>query len=315
MTGEHAVVYDAAAIVVAIDLHAHTKIGLRSDKKFSINLKDLNLQESISISNRVLTEIRPKNDELLPIWQILSKIYKTHELTNGLNIEVWSDIPIGVGLGSSAAIAVATAAALDSLFELHLGLDSISQLAYEGEKVTHGTPSGIDNAISTYGGAILFKKRKINRIEIPFEIPLLIINSGISRTTKTQVSHVKHQFQLHPTIFKHVFNAIDEISLKVDHVLRTKKIDVLGELMDYNQHLLQTLGVSTKELNSLIDLAKSNGALGAKLTGAGGGGCIIALFDAESTKKQCINQLQLRNIEFFDTKISQFGVQIHHTLK
>ncbi len=281
---------------------------MRSDPLFSFYLKNYNLQETIPD----LTQ-HPKTIQLASFWHIISKIYNTYGLTGGLNIEIWSDIPIGVGLGSSAATSVATTAALNNIFDLNMELDSISQFAYEGEKVTHGTPSGIDNSISTYGGAILFKKRKITRIEVPFEIPLLIINSGISRTTKTQVNHVKSIFNLHPSIVKHVFNAIDAISIKVENILHTNKLDVLGELIDYNQHLLRILGVSTKELDSLINIAKENGALGAKLTGAGGGGCIIAVYNSSSIKKKSIDHFKSKNIEIFDTKISQNGIKIHQT--
>jgi len=242
-------------------------------------------------------------------------MYNTYRLTNGLDIEVWSDIPIGVGLGSSAAIAVATTAALNNLFDTKLGLDAISSLAYEGEKITHGTPSGIDNSIATYGGGILFKKGKISRIEVPSKIPLLIINSGISRSTKTQVENVKKLYQTHPTIFKSIFQAIDAISLKAENALRIQKLKMLGNLLTYNQHLLRILGVSTMELDDLVELLMSNGALGAKLTGAGGGGCLIALFDSVDGKRSCVGALKSKNIEHFDTILSEFGVQIEHTLK
>ncbi len=258
---------------------------------------------------------RPSNESILPIWQIISYIYKKYELMPGLNIEIWSDIPIGVGLGSSAAVSVATVAALNNLFELQLQSNEISQLAYEGEKMAHAYPSGIDNTISAYGGAILYKKGTTNRIEIPYELPLLIINSGLSRETKIQVNRVKNLYTEHPTIFKHVFASIDAISIKVENALRLKKLALLGDLLNYNHSLLQLLGVSTKELDSLIELVRSQGATGAKLTGAGGGGCIIALFDSESNKTKCINQLNSRNIHFFNTKISEHGAEIQYTSK
>jgi len=242
-------------------------------------------------------------------------LYKTFGLNAGLSIEIWSDIPIGVGLGSSAATAVATINALNNLFELQLDSHELSQYAFEAEKITHAHPSGIDNTISTYGGAILYKKGKINRIEISSEIPLLIINSGIAHSTKIQVTHVKDLYTAHPSIFKNIFEAIDAISLKVENALRIKKLEVLGELLDYNQHLLRMLGVSTKELDSLIELVKSYGAIGAKLTGAGGGGCILALFNSPDTKKECLSQLKAFNIEVYDTKINEHGARILHTAK
>ncbi|MFX1296533.1 MAG: mevalonate kinase, partial [Promethearchaeota archaeon] len=226
---------------------------------------------------------------------------------------IWSDIPKGVGLGSSAAVAVATTAAINNLFELHLDTQEISRYAYEAEKITHFTPSGIDNTISTLGGAILYKKGKINQIKIQFEIPLLIINSGTSHKTKTQVANVRNLYNEHPSIFKSIFQAIDAISLKVENILGSKKLEILGELLNYNQHLLRLIDVSTKELDSLIDLVKSHGAIGAKLTGAGGGGCIIALFKSFKAKNKCTSQLKSLDIEMFDTKISANGVKIQYT--
>jgi len=315
LTGEHAVVYDAAAVVIAIQLYAFAKIEIRTDTKFAITLKDYNIHDIISVGSQNLTQIQPDHLEILPIWKILSNIFNTYGLHKGLTLDIWSDIPIGVGLGSSAAIAVATVAALSNLFELDLGPGEISQHAFEGEKVSHATPSGIDNTISTYGGAILYKKGKINRIEIPHEIPLLIINTGISRETKTQVNQVATLYKEHPSIIKPLFQAIDAISLKTENALRLQKLSLLGDLLNFNQQLLRILRVSTKEIDSLIELALSNGALGAKITGAGGGGCILALFDSQTAKQNCIAQLQSLNIGFYDTTISELGAQILHTAK
>jgi len=288
---------------------------VRSDSHFQISLKKYNITEELSPLSPNFNQIQPTHKEITPIWQIISLLYSKYRLSGGLDIEIWCDIPSGVGLGSSAAVSVATTAALNNLFDLNLGASAISSIAFEGEKITHGTPSGIDNTISSYGGAILFKKGRTQRIEIPLEIPLLIVNSGISRETKTQVNHVRSVYETYPTIFTHVFNAIDGISLKVEHVLRLKNLKILGELMNYNHEFLRILGVSTKELDSLIEYIKLTGAIGAKLTGAGGGGCIIALFDSIASKNNCISQLKSRKIEYFDTKISEFGFQIHETTK
>ncbi len=310
MTGEHAVVYGASAVVIAINLRARTKIQAKSDSSFTVYLKDFNIQETISDISQ-----NPKNKQIIPIWQIVRTMYNKYQLKNGLDIKVWSEIPIGVGLGSSAAISVATATALDNIYDLKLGLDEISSLAYEGEKFTHGTPSGIDNSIATYGGAILFRKGKISRIEHPHEIPLLIVNSGISRSTKVQVEKVKKLYETHTSIIKHIFKAIDAISLETVTNLRYISLQMLGHLLNYNQQLLQVLGVSRKELDDLVEVLISNGALGAKLTGAGGGGCVIALFDSENIKKSCISALKSKKVEYYETILSEYGVQPEHLLK
>ncbi len=257
----------------------------------------------------------PDNSQISPVWQIISNFYQTYDFTNGLDIEIQSQIPKGVGLGSSAAVAVATAAALNNLFELDLSPNQISNHALEAEKITHAHPSGIDNTISTFGGALLYKDGKINRIEIPFDIPLLLINSGVSHETKTQVTHVRNLYKSHPSIFGPVFQAIDAISLKVENALRVKKLDILGDLINYNQHLLRLLGVSTKELEALIDFAKLNGSIGAKLTGAGGGGCILALFNTQSTKNNCVEQLNSMKVPYYNTKICDTGIRILSTSK
>jgi mevalonate kinase len=267
------------------------------------------------MTSQNLHQIKPKHKEILPIWQIISNMLSTYGLLNGLNVEIWSEIPIGVGLGSSSATAVATVTALSNLFELQLGPGEISQHAFEGEKITHATPSGIDNTISTYGGAILYKKGKINRIEIPHQIPLLLINTQIPRETKTQVTHVANLYKEHPSIISPIFQAIDALSLKTENALRLKKLAQIGELLNFNQHFLRILGVSTKEIDALIDLALSNGAIGAKITGAGGGGCILALFESDAAKSKCCAQLQSSDIEFYDTSVSEFGARILQTTK
>ena len=267
------------------------------------------------MSSLNLTQIKPKHKEILPIWQIISNMLTTYGLLKGITLEIWSEIPIGVGLGSSSATAVATVAAINNLFELQLGPNEISQHAFEGEKITHATPSGIDNTISTYGGAILYKKGKISRIEIPHEIPLLLINTRIPRETKTQVTQVANLYKEHPSIIKPIFQAIDAISLKTENALRLKKLAQIGELLNFNQHFLRILGVSTKEIDSLIDIALFNGAIGAKLTGAGGGGCILALFESDAAKSKCSAQLQSSDIEFYDTSVSEFGARILQTSK
>jgi len=267
------------------------------------------------MSSLNLTQIKPKHKEILPIWQIISNMLTTYGLLKGITLEIWSEIPIGVGLGSSSATAVATVAAINNLFELQLGPNEISQHAFEGEKITHATPSGIDNTISTYGGAILYKKGKISHIEIPHEIPLLLINTRIPRETKTQVTQVANLYKEHPSIIKPIFQAIDAISLKTENALRLKKLAQIGELLNFNQHFLRILGVSTKEIDSLIDIALFNGAIGAKLTGAGGGGCILALFESNAAKSKCSAQLQSSDIEFYDTSVSEFGARILQTSK
>jgi len=204
---------------------------------------------------------------------------------------------------------VATTAAVGACLDLKLSKDEISNIAYKAEKIVHGTPSGIDNTIATYGGAILFKKGDIKQIQITSKIPLVIGDSGIERNTADWVRRVRLRRERQMAVMTSIISSIGILVNEGIKLLNRNDLPALGELMNINQGLLEAIGVSTFELNRLIDAARKSGAYGAKLTGAGGGGCIIAL-SPEAKQKQIADAIKRAGGTPLITNISSQGVRI-----
>lgn len=279
LLGEHSVVYRGPAVVLAIDRRAKVVAEEGSDNKIHIDALDL------GFSGHFVGDIyHPERGEA---WrgQRLAALNVAARMTmeyigsrSGLSLTVRSDIPIAVGLGSSAAIAVATVAAIGELLGSSLSKEEICSLAYEGERVVHGTPSGVDNNISTYGGILRYEKAVgFERYKVDSSPPLVIGNTRRRRSTRRMVERVRALRDRNPGIVDSVIDAIGCLSQKGLTALLEGDLPQLGDLMNINHGLLSALGVSTSALDQMAHASRRAGALGAKLTGAGGGGCIIAL--------------------------------------
>ena len=205
-----------------------------------------------------------------------------------LTITVSSTIPIASGLGSGAA----TAAALIRALARHLSRPTLATdarvcaLAYEVEKIHHGTPSGIDNTVVAYEQPVYFVRRKPeNRVE-PFSVAvplhLLLADTGIRSSTRQVVGDVRRRWQADPGRFEEIFNACGTVAEAARAALEAGDIIRLGTLMNENQGWLETMTVSSPELERLVAAARAAGALGAKLSGAGWGGNMIALVTPET---------------------------------
>jgi hydroxymethylglutaryl-CoA reductase len=195
-------------------------------------------------------------------------------------IRVRSALPRGMGLGSSAAFAVAIVRAFDNLLGLSLGDDRVNEIAFDCEKLAHGNPSGVDNTVATFARPMLFRKNEpieIEPIELA-EMPPIVIASGHQPgVTHDQVAGVRARFESRPEAFGAIFDQIDALSVAGADALVAGDYAALGQLMDICQGLLNAIGVSTPELEGMVDIARRAGAAGAKLTGAGGGGSIVAV--------------------------------------
>ena len=198
----------------------------------------------------------------------------------GWRIDVDSKLPIGKGLGSSAAIAVAMVRAFDRKLELGLDDERVNAIAFASEQQVHGTPSGVDNTLSTYARPMLFR----NDGELQFEAfdidavpPLVIAWGDETGQTGAQVAAVRRRYDQAPAHFDAAFDAMDALAADGTTLLRDGRYEELGALMNLCHGLLNAIGVSTPELERMVTLARAAGAAGAKLTGAGGGGAIVAL--------------------------------------
>ncbi|XP_075709782.1 mevalonate kinase [Rhinoderma darwinii] len=250
-----------------------------------------------------------------------------------LEILVWSQLPTGAGLGSSAAYSVCLAAALLTVSGrishpaqeviarwTQTELILINGWAFQGEKVIHGNPSGVDNAVGTWGGALRYQAGQISPIERVPELQILLTNTRVPRSTKTLVAGVKDKLLKYPDIMEPVLSSINAISEECQRVLQAaveglskEHYSVLEELIDINQHHLNVIGVGHPSLDRLCQVTASHG-LHSKLTGAGGGGCAITLLqpDIEPTVVDAAKQ-QLSDCGYqcWETSIGAPGVSLH----
>ena len=240
-----------------------------------------------------------------------------------MNIKVESEIPLGAGLGSSAALSVCLAAGLHAIHNQKPKLEdedrkTICQYALISEKILHGNPSGIDNAVSTFGGFVHFKQGNIVPLEHKLSLQILLVNTKVPRQTNDLVEKVRNKHQRHPTIVKRILEAIDAISTNFLSQIKNmdeegdtvEKYQDLNQLISYNHNLLSTLGVSHPKLEEVVNVSKSFG-LEAKLTGAGGGGFAFVLlppFVSESKIAQVKEKLTKRGFSCNEAKLGVNGV-------
>ncbi|XP_037673127.1 mevalonate kinase [Choloepus didactylus] len=252
-----------------------------------------------------------------------------------LDIVLWSELPTGAGLGSSAAYSVCLAAALLTVCEeipnpLKDGdltnrwtgedLELINRWAFQGERVIHGNPSGVDNAVSTWGGALRYQQGKISSLDRPPALKILLTNTKVPRSTKALVANVRSRLVKYPEIVAPLLTSIDAISLECERVLgemaaapAPEQYLMLEELIDMNQHHLNALGVGHTSLDQMCQVTMAHG-LHSKLTGAGGGGCGITLLkpDLEQPEVEATKQaLTSCGFDCWETSIGAPGVSVH----
>jgi mevalonate kinase len=271
--GEHAVVYGQPAIAVPINqVRARTMIiadPLAPTGQVRIQAPAIGL-------DTYLDDLPP--DE--PLVQGIQLTLRHLELPRlpGCTIRVTSTIPIAAGLGSGAAVSVSLIRALSAFLGSPLPDDQVNKLAYEIEKVHHGTPSGIDNTVITYNQPIYFQRQQpIEFLTFRKPVHLVIGDSGIASKTSITVGRVRQGWQENPEAYEKMFEEIGEITRQARQALERGDLSLAGRLMDENQRWLIQLGVSSPELENLIAAARNAGASGAKLSGGGGGGNMIAL--------------------------------------
>ena len=281
--GEHSVVYRGPAILLAVDRRASVVASRRDDKRIYIDSDDLGF--SGYFDNGEYTAVTGKiwRGRNMSALEVAARRVMAHlGVESGINLKVRSMIPIAVGLGSSAAVCVATTAAVGELFDGNLSKEKISELSFEGEKVIHGNPSGADNSIATYGGIMRYERGVgLKRLKLDAPLPFVIGNTRKKRSTRNMVEGVKVLRDRNPEVVDPIIYTLAGLSQTGLDALLRRDIGKLGDLMNINHGLLTSIGVSTQELDDLVYAARREGALGAKLTGAGGGGCIIALAEEE----------------------------------
>ncbi len=296
--GEHFVVYGVKAILCAINKRITVTAEKKSDGKISIKS---NIGNLTSHPNEPISKIK---SPLRPFYYLANKIIQNHN--TGIEVVVESDIPLGVGLGSSSACCVASAAAISRLFD-ETSKEDILKLAIEAEKTIFENTSGADCTVCTYGGIMEFDKENgFNIMKSKPNFHLVIANSNIEHSTKSVVASVKEFKDKNESRFTTLCDKESKLVKDVFELLKEDNIVEIGKKVKQNQEFLETIGISNDILREMIKTGQ-NKSFGAKITGAGGGGCIFALTD-ESNLDQTINEFKDKKIECFSVKIDFQGL-------
>ena len=285
--GEHAVVYGQPAIAVPIS-QVQARAVVRADPgqrpgRVRIQAPDIHLETD-------LADLPGEH----PLAVAFRTLFSALDISRppALSVRVTSTIPIAAGLGSGAAVSVALFRALSAFLGHSLEDEQICALAFEVEKLHHGTPSGIDNTVITYARPVFFERdregngreNKVELLRVPRPFTILIADTGIPSPTAIAVSDVRRARETEPERYETIFASIGEIAREARAMIEAGELDALGSLMDRNHALLREIGVSSPALDRLVRVARSAGALGAKLSGGGRGGNMISLIDPQAAQ-------------------------------
>jgi len=296
--GEHFVVFGVPGIVSAIDSTADAEVKkiaegviINDERKGSKGYADEKKAQQLESIDRIFgaMSIEPKK--------------------GAVAIRLGGNLPGFSGLGASAASSVAIARAIAEEYGKKFPDERINEIAYEAEKAYAGTPSGIDNTAATFGGLLWFKKNMsggantIEKLGIREPVEIVIGSTGVVANTKSMVEGVAERKRSHPAKYDSLFEQAEAIALIGRKALQDYDLKKVGELMNDNHRLLQEIGVSHEELDHLVGVARKQGALGAKLTGGGGGGCIVALTPGRMLQDKVAKAIENEGYEVLQTRI------------
>jgi mevalonate kinase len=263
LLGEHSVVYGRPALAAGLPNGARARAWITTETS------------TLSVKPWGVT-VKPDRERSLS--EAFAKLLEVAQVSFGVCIEAELEIPGGSGLGSSAALGVAVLRALDSLRGIERDEASSLECSLAWERVFHGNPSGVDNAMAIAGGLAQYVRGEgIERVRARKPLTLVVGDSGEPCSTKITVDNVARQHEKNRERMEKHFDAIAVIVRNARLALEAGDMPALGQLFDMNQSLLAGMLVSTATLEEMIGAARNAGALGAKLTGGGGGGCMIAL--------------------------------------
>ncbi len=295
--GEHFVVHGVPGIVSAIDSATDAEVKqtgselvIRDERKAATGYAEEKRLQQIESIERMLKKMGL--DPKMP-----------------LNIWVGGTLPGFSGLGASAASSVAIARAIAEELSLNLSDEEVNQIAYEAEKAYAGNPSGIDNTAATYGGLMWFKKNltggsaSVEKLSIRKPVEIVIGSTGKVANTKAMVTGVAERKNKHPEKYNQIFKQAENLTYAGRKALEGYDLEKVGELMNENHRLLQEIEVSSNELDLLVDISRKNSAFGAKLTGGGGGGCMVALTPGKELQEKVAVAIEKEGYEALRTKI------------
>lgn len=274
--GEHAVVYGQPAIAAPVsDVRARAIVEPNPPDRRGLHIALPHFDFPVSIAAETL-------DSALALTARLV-LDALHAHAPNVTLRIESQIPIASGLGSGAAVSTAFARALAAAVGKQLANETLNALIFEVEKIHHGTPSGIDNTVIVYERPIYYiKGQPIEPIRVGAPIHLLIADTGVGASTRVAVSAVRTLFESDTARIQSILDTIGSIAQQARSAMESGDLQMLGRLMRQNHTHLQTLTVSSSELDRLVDEAIGAGALGAKMSGGGRGGNMIALVTPET---------------------------------
>ena len=298
--GEHFVVHGTKAILAAIDKRVTVTSAFTDNNIIRVN------SELGTLNVPVSSPYEEVKSEFRPFVYLANEMITSNQNVNGLEITINSDIPIGVGLGSSSACCVAATASISGLFK-ELSSEENLKMSIEAEKTIFPDTSGADCTVCTYGGIIEYDKINGSKKNTDASnLNLLITNSMIPHSTKRSVEKVSKFKEDDEERFSQLCALETKLIDEVNIALKNKDLITLGLKMSENQKYLEEIQVSNDTLRGMIDSLKEI-SLGAKITGAGDGGCVIALVKDENLDK--VPALLGKDKEYFSAKIDTNGVE------
>ncbi len=293
--GEHFVIYGTLGIISALDRITTAVVMVIPGNQISMDDR--------RSGAKGYTEIK-KTQQMESIQRMLRFL----NLNNtGLYIQLNGNLPTFSGIGASGASSVAIARALSDELNLNLPDDMINSAAHEAEKAYHGDrTAGLDNVASTYGGLICFRKNNppiLERLRLLQPIEIVMADTGIVADTKALIEGVAERCKLNPERYNRLIQEADSTFQQAKKALIDLNLPRAGELMNVNHQLLKDIEVGHPELDHLCDIARRSGAIGAKQTGGGGGGCIVALTPSERLQEKVASSLELEGYSVLRTQV------------
>lgn len=292
--GEHAVVYGQPAIACAVDKRVFASVKLLASGEITVHAMGKS-RECHSVEFRY-------------ICQAVQAVKTYTQNDFGAEITVRSELPPSQGLGSSAAVTVSTIKALSECLEIGLRDQEIAGMGHQVEQAIQGRASPADTFVSATGGVVMIEGTKTSRLMHP-DVPIIIGATGIMRSTTDVINSVVRMKRKYPKLIEQILATIGAITRVGEHKLTEGDMYGVGELMNINHGLLESIGVSDITLNRLIYRARSAGALGAKMTGAGRGGCMFAIA-REGTVEMIAKTMAEEGAQVFVTAVSNAGLRI-----
>jgi mevalonate kinase len=298
--GEHFVVYGATALAAAIN--RGTTAEAEPSPTTTIYSKDFGIQADLS-TNTIPEKLKPLAAAITAVKEHLGE-------KRGVRLTIRSDLPPGSGLGSSSSSAVAAVAASALALGHRLPLEDVIKLAMSAERIVHKNPSGIDVQVSARGGLLLFTKgSQPEPVELKKEVKFVIASTGVERDTGEMVERVRVWREQNPSLFNSLVESATVLSRCCAEALSLGDLKRVGAILNFFHTTLSWLGVSIKEIEQIVKAALSTpAALGAKLTGAGGGGSVIILC-SEGGAEEVVKSVSKVASETFITPLPNSGVK------